>query len=127
MKMFLDIDGVLLTRQGGLSVGAEIFLRHIVDKHEAYWLSTRTNNGTLDGARKAFHGLLHINLIERIQPVRWTTLKTEALPFGTENWLWIDDELMFVERQQLEAENALGNFLRINLRKQPDILNTLRF
>jgi len=46
MKLFLDIDGVLLTKLGSLADGAEAFLLWAVENREPYWISTRTRDGT---------------------------------------------------------------------------------
>lgn len=66
MKIFVDIDGVLITKVGELAVGAEPFLRHIITHHQPYWLSTRTRDGTHVGAVRAFHSLLPEELVCRI-------------------------------------------------------------
>ena len=94
MKLFLDIDGVLLTKRGDLAQGAEAFLRWCIGDHDPFWISTRTRDGSIRGARRAFHNMLDMELIEAIRPTRWETLKTEPLPIGSHDWFWIDDEIL---------------------------------
>jgi hypothetical protein len=36
MKLFLDIDGVLIDKYGHLADGAEAFLQWAIDNHEPY-------------------------------------------------------------------------------------------
>jgi len=82
LRLYLDIDGVLLTKRGNLAQGAETFLRWAIGNHEPFWNSTRTRDGSTRGAHRAFHNMLDMELIEAIRPTRWETLKTEPLPIG---------------------------------------------
>ncbi len=124
MRLYLDIDGVLLTKRGDLANGAEAFLRWAIANHEPVWLSTRTRDGTHRGALRAFHGLLDPALIEAVAPALWDTLKVEALKG---DWRWLDDELLYTERNWLARNNALHRFVRINLKLAPDVLLSLRW
>ena len=94
MRLYLDIDGTLLTKQGTLAEGAEAFLQWATLEHVVYWLSTRTRDGTGRGAEQAFTGLLPSELIAAVHGVAWNVAKTEALPFERNNWVWLDDEIM---------------------------------
>ena len=119
MKLFLDIDGVLLTKRGSLAEGAEAFLLWAVENHKPYWISTRTRDGTHRGALRAFHGKLDPQTIQTVRPARWDTLKTEALPLGSRNWVWIDDEILHTEQAILIAGGALDRFVQVNIDKDP--------
>ena len=60
-----------------------------IENHEPYWISTRTRDGSHRGALRALHRKLDPGTI---QPIRWNVLKKEALPLGTRDWVWIDDD-----------------------------------
>lgn len=122
MKLYLDIDGVLLTKGGALADGAEAFLRWAIAAHDPFWISTRTRDGAQRGALRAFHGLLAPELVRAIRPARWRTLKTEALPVRADGWAWIDDEILHAERAVLADNGALGRFVRVNVDCDPAIL-----
>jgi hypothetical protein len=126
VNLYLDIDGVLLTKRGALAEGAGTFLRWAVERHEPAWISTRTRDGSIRGALRAFHGLLEPSLIEAVQVARWHTLKTEALPLAARDWLWIDDEILQTERAALADAGALDRFIRIDVNRNPHALVSLR-
>jgi hypothetical protein len=122
VKLYLDIDGVLLTKNGALAEGAETFLQWAIDNHEPHWLSTRTRDGSSRGALRAFHGILETELVRAIQPVRWATLKTEALPVWVDGWAWVDDEILHAERAVLVSNDALDRFVQISVNRNPTAL-----
>ena len=59
-KLYLDIDGVLLTRDGSLANHSTEFLRWAVENFECYWLTTRDRNG-LENIISAFKNQLQLN------------------------------------------------------------------
>ncbi len=82
-------------------------------------VSTRTRDGTHRGALRAFHGKLDPQTIQTVRPARWDTLKTEALPLESRNWVWIDDEILHTEQAILIAGGALDRFVQVNIDKDP--------
>ena len=50
MNIYLDIDGILLTKYGTLVPGAPEFVEQIVRKHDVYWLTTWCKDGKSDKA-----------------------------------------------------------------------------
>ena len=46
-------------------------------------------------------------------------MKTEALPLGSHDWVWIDDEILHTERTILSAAGALDRFVQISIDKDP--------
>jgi len=44
LRIYLDIDGVLLTKDGNLAQGAETFLHWAIGNHEPFWNSTHTRD-----------------------------------------------------------------------------------
>ena len=125
MKLFLDIDGVLIDKYGNLADGAVSFLQWAINNHEPYWISTRTRDGTHRGALIGFHGKIDETIIKAIQPVRWRTLKTEAVPIENLDWVWIDDELLHAERAVLEGSGALDRFIQVKIDQNPSALSVL--
>ncbi len=84
--VFLDIDGVLLTRDAsryGYRVAEHTgaFIAWVVERFDTRWLSTRCKEGDLEEARRAFRlaGLPRLDptwaCIDRIIPVKWQTCK----------------------------------------------------
>jgi hypothetical protein len=122
MKLFLDIDGVLLTKRGNLAEGAETFLLWAIRNHDPFWISTRTRDGSHRGALRAFHDMIDPATIRAIRPTQWDTLKTEPLPLGTRDWAWIDDEILHTERAILTDNGALDRFVQTSVDRNPSAL-----
>lgn len=121
-KLYLDIDGVLLSR-GKLTRGLVEFLSFVTERFDCYWLTTHCDGD----AKTAFLYLVGkvpseaIPSIEKFKPTKWKSLKTEAIDF-TNPFVWIDDNLFDSERRMLEAHGALDSFIHINLRSNPNQL-----
>ena len=122
MQLYLDIDGVFLNKRGDLADGAEECLRWAVKRHEPYWISTRTRDGTLRGALRAFHSLLDEALVRSIRPIRWNTFKTESLPLDEADWLWIDNEILPTEKVALLRYRVMDRFVRVDVDRNPTAL-----
>jgi hypothetical protein len=106
MNIYLDIDGVLLTKQGVLVAGAPDFIKNITNKYNVYWLTTWCKDGSSDKVleilKKCFP-VESIKYLEKIKPSIWKTWKTEAIDF-TQNFRWIDD-LISPEEEKVLAKN----------------------
>jgi len=123
MKIYLDIDGVLLTKTGEPATGLLDFLKRVT-KHDCYWLTTHCKDDSAD------YALAHLSqklpketfeYIHKIKPNKWGTLKTEGIDF-TSDFLWFDDTLFQSEKAVLRQNKALNSFRLIDLRKYPDQL-----
>ena len=134
MRLFLDIDGLFLTIRGELAEGTELFLKWAIEHHQPYWISSRTRDGSHTGAVNAFYNCLEPSLIQSIPTAKWNTLKTEALPLRSHDWVWIDDELLATEREVLKDSDNLDRFVRVNIDRNsnavlelPEQLNLIRY
>lgn len=123
MKIYLDIDGVLLTKNGDPATGLLEFLKKVTE-HDCYWLTTHCKDESLD------HVEMHLkpkvseeewSYLEKIKPNSWGYLKTEGIDFSSD-FLWFDDNLMHAEKQALSHQDAFNSFRLVELRKYPDQL-----
>lgn len=127
MNIYLDIDGVLLANDLNAANYANEFLRHVLTKYpvSTYWLTTHCQG---DPSVPISH-IGHLfdsdvaELMKKIKPTSWDTAKTRAIDFS-EPFLWFDDDLFFEERQTLLEKNALDNWIKVDLVKNPDQLGS---
>lgn len=125
MNIYLDIDGVLLANEENAANHVHEFLELINDRFpdSTYWLTTHCRGN----ARTAIERLRMVlppktvELLQIIKPTMWREAKTEAIDF-TEPFLWFDDDLFEDEREELIKQNALGNWIEVDLSKDQDQL-----
>lgn len=127
MNIYLDIDGVLLTKSNNLANYANDFLRYVLSNYpnNVYWLTTRCQG---DASVPVAHiGNLFDpdvqELIKSIKPTSWAMVKTQGIDFTTP-FLWFDDQLGYADKQALLEHNALDNLILVDLVSHPDQLSS---
>ncbi len=130
VKLFLDIDGVLLGRDSaaptavGLARHAERLLRLAVDAFEPWWLTTHGADGTIEPIVRHLSRYCPasvLDLARRVRPAAFRTLKTEAL-VDAGDFVWLDDAPLAVERRWLMERGLLASWIAVDTRRNPDDL-----
>jgi len=124
MKIYIDIDGVLLhdslENNGMLVDGALELLQYVTSKYDCYWLTTHCKGGEN-------HAIEHlgkrippeqIKMLEKIKPTDWGLLKTDAIDF-TSDFRWLDDDVYSPEMEELVKHNAQDKLIKVNLHENP--------
>jgi len=62
-----------------------------------------------------------MQLMAGVRPTRWSFAKTQAIDFSRP-FLWFDDQLVVHERIELIKNNALENWIEVNLAKDENRL-----
>jgi hypothetical protein len=128
MNIYLDIDGVLLINDKNVALHADEFIQYVISKYpnSVYWLTTHNWQGE-NRAKEVLAPYLKpetVELLDKVKPSEWKELKTDAIDFS-QNFLWFDDDLWPDELAVLEANNATGNFIMVDLNKDPNMLESL--
>jgi len=119
--LYLDIDGVIITKRGGKEAEHLFeFLSLALKKYDCYWLTTHCKNDVSTAldyvkdkvSKKSFE------LLKKFKPTNWNTWKTEAIDFNRD-FIWLDDYIFDTEREMLLKNNALRNFIQIDLEAKP--------
>lgn len=128
MNIYLDIDGVLLANEHSAAEYADEFLQGVLAKYPdtTYWLTT---HDWIEGNRAIerltpFLKQETINLLPKIKSTKWDQSKTDGIDFN-HPFLWFDDDIYPEEKQALVKNNALQNWIEVNLYKNPNHLKTL--
>lgn len=131
MDLYLDINGVLLTKDLKPAEGVDEFLKFATAKFTCFWLTTHCKgdaNTCVDYLRPILGDSMMFT-VEKILPTDWQTLKTEAIHFDRP-FLWLDDYLMDTEEKVLRDHQAYDSLLRVDLTTNPgqlmQIKNTLQ-
>ena len=108
MKIYLDIDGVLLDTKGYKQMPyLKEFLTTVfnISNGEVYWLSTHTKHGDSDIALYHLEEELEKDILEMIKGIKntkWNVLKTEGIDINSD-FLWFDDVIFQAEYNYLES------------------------
>lgn len=124
MKLYLDIDGVLLTAKNPQAAdGAAEFVEFITDHFDCYWLTTHCQGNTYT-ALNYLSEYFDKSIMERLQtikPTRWQTLKTEAIDFDSQ-FVWLDDYVLSTERAVLEWHGLSASLITVDLKQQNELM-----
>lgn len=115
MKVYLDIDGVLIdTKEYKPLPYLKEFLSTVfeISNGEVYWLSTHTHDRENTSPLNYFKPIVESDvylMIGKIKLSKWHTLKTEGIDLKSD-FLWFDDVIFQAEYKALEKigkENCL--------------------
>ena len=128
MNIYLDIDGVLLANETHAANFADELLQEVLRQYpdSTHWLTTHNWRGK-NRAKEVLAPHLRaetVPLLDKIKPTVWNEMKTDGINFS-EKFIWLDDDLWEDELKVLEKHNATGNFILIDLKKNPNQLKDI--
>lgn len=127
MNIYLDIDGVLVSKYHEPVAGVVEFLEKITKEHNCFWLTTHCHDGNTSRAVSVLEKVYRESILEvanKIKPTVWQTYKTEAIDF-TQDFRWLDDYVMLYEENVLKKENVLNKLILVNLSQNPNQIKNL--
>jgi len=117
-KLYLDIDGVLLTtKHTQAAPGVDDFVEFITQHFECYWLTTHCKGDSAPALRYLSLFLKPATLEklrQAVRPTTWDTLKTEAIDL-TSDFYWLDDRPFQSELSYLQAHGMADRLVVVNL------------
>ena len=127
-KVYLDIDGVLLTKKNiHAAQDVEQLINHLILNFDCYWLTTHCKGSTfyLLKMLSLYFSNPIIRQLEKVKPTTWNTLKTEAIDF-TNDFYWLDDYVLESERQILKQNKCEAKLVLVNLDNKNELINILQ-
>jgi hypothetical protein len=125
MNIYLDIDGVLLTKQGGFEANYLYeFLKFVTENHDCYWLTSHCKGDAESVLRHLKYNKVSeksLELLKKVKPTNFELAKTEAIDFS-KDFLWFDDYIFDREKEDLIKHNAFENWIKVDLRKNENML-----
>jgi hypothetical protein len=117
-KLYLDIDGVLLTaKHTQAAPGVAAFVDFITQHFACYWLTTHCKGDSTPALRYLSRFLQPATLEklhQAVQPTIWDTLKTEAINVAAD-FYWLDDSPFNSEIAYLRAHGVADRLIVVNL------------
>jgi len=127
MNLYLDIDGVLIDAKNQKAAdGLEDFLLYITSRFHCFWLTTHCRGGVNASIKylTQFLDTSLLQLLQKVRPTNWDTLKTEAIDFSTP-FFWLDDQPFEAEKAILRKRAAMESLIVVDL-KQADALQKVQ-
>ncbi len=123
-KLYLDIDGVLLTKRlTRPAVNVVRFIEFATKNFECFWLTTHCKGSKRTALQylKQFLEPHVIEQLETVKPTMWTTMKTEALDL-TSDFYWLDDNPFQMEMEFLRSHDNLDRLILVDLNNKDELL-----
>ena len=122
MKIYLDIDGVILKNDLSLPDYAEDFISFLTIKFDCYWLTTHCRGGTnktIDYLSNYYDKgtIEHLKVIKKTD---WSTLKTEAIDFRSD-FIWLDDYPFESEKRVLKEHHKNDALIIVDLSRKNEL------
>ena len=122
MKVYLDIDGVLLTRDRKIPEYGEEFVSYLISHHEVFWLTTHCRGG-VNGAinyLSQFYSGIPLAYLKQVAQTDWMDLKTEAIDFNS-RFIWLDDCPFESEKRVLNKYNRIDALMLVDLKRENEL------
>lgn len=127
-NIYLDVDGVLVDKSLNAPLYVNEFITYVCTNYSdsVYWLTTRCSGDSSTLLQQISHLYTPdvAEFLKTIKPTTWSGAKTNAIDF-TKPFLWFDDNLFMAEQQQLEANDVMDNYVKIDLKSEPTQLGKL--
>ena len=122
-NIYIDIDGVILTRGAAPALHLDKFLEYILGNYSVFWLTSRCHGDskyTVDYLSQ-FLPLEIVSLLKKIKPTNFGIDKTEAIDFD-KKFFWLENEIFASEKNALIKKDKLNSWIAVDLIKNPDQL-----
>ncbi|MGI4872982.1 MAG: hypothetical protein ACRYFX_17615 [Janthinobacterium lividum] len=123
-KLYLDIDGVLLTaRHTQAAPGVDEFVEFVTQHFACYWLTTHCKGDSAPTLRylASFLPPATLEKLRAVQPTTWDTLKTEAIDV-TADFYWLDDRPFQAEIAYLQTHGVADRLRVVDLNRVGELL-----
>lgn len=126
MKLYFDIDGVLVGRGRQPALFVIDFLKKATEKHDCYWATTHCK-GDADSAINYLKDILPAEAVEYCKIVKateWSHKKTEIFDYNSD-FLWFDDAPFEFEKDVLLQRGKSSSLVLVDLINNPNHLKEL--
>lgn len=127
MNLYLDIDGVLLTKKNPVAAtNSAHFLQFVTTHFTCFWLTTHCKGDASQAVTylTPYFSSEILKVLEKIQPTNWSTLKTEGIQLASE-FFWIEDYPMNAELKILQNYRKEDRLIVSDL-SSPNELNRIQ-
>ncbi len=122
VKIYLDIDGVLLTKDKKVPEHGDQLLAYLVQNYDCYWLTTHCHGGGNNAMEylSQYYPDSILEKLPRIKRTDWTTLKTEAIDFDSD-FVWLEDCPFESEKIALSERDKIKSLIVVDLKREGEL------
>ncbi|MCB2410813.1 hypothetical protein [Hymenobacter lucidus] len=124
IKLYLDIDGVLLTAKHTCAApGVDEFVDFVTANFACYWLTTHCKGNSASALQYISRFLEPATidkLSESVRPTNWDALKTEAIDAAAD-FYWLEDQPFQAEIAQLQRWKRAERLLVVDLNRPAEL------
>ncbi len=128
-KIYIDIDGVLLTSRGTrLAPGAVDLIDVATKNFDCYWLSSHCKGDAEPVLRllSQYFDEASMEKLKSIKATNWLSWKTEAIDLESD-FYWLDDYPMRAEMQVLKECGKLDRLIVVDLNREDELKRIIQF
>ncbi len=123
-KLYLDIDGVLLTsKHTQATPGVDAFVAFVTQHFDCYWLTTHCKGDSSSALKYLAQFLLPSTLEvlkDAVHPTNWDALKTEAIELESD-FYWVDDNPFQAEIAYLQSKQVANRLIIVDLSRSNEL------
>lgn len=125
MKLYLDIDGVLLDKNTGTyAKGAIELIDYITNEFDCYWLTTYCKGDASPAIEylSRYFPWETMEELKKVKPTYWEEFKTEGINFES-NFIWLNGAPSEAEEDVLKHLGSLKSLHRVDLQNENELAN----
>ena len=129
MKLYIDIDGVLLNYDTDTRADHSVeLIDYITKEFDCYWLTTHCKGDSAPAIAylSKYFSEDTVAKLRKIKPTYWENMKTEGIDFDS-NFIWLDDYPFQAEQTVLRNFGAENSLYRVDLNNKNELLNVMGF
>lgn len=122
MNIYIDIDGVLLTRRQEVPSYITEFITFLINNYSCFWLTTHCRHGQNQSIQylSKFLQKEEVNSLNEVKEVFWDDLKTDGINFN-EDFIWLEDCPFEAEKKVLKQNGKLSSLIKVNLDRADEL------
>lgn len=124
MKVYLDIDGVLLTKSLTVPPDGKKLIHFVTENFDCYWLTTHCRGGENKAIEylSKFYDDEVLEELKKVKNTDWMDKKTEAIDFSS-NFIWLEDYPFEAEKNDLKIHHQLDSLILVDLNRENELRN----
>ena len=129
-KLYIDIDGVLLTsRHTQAATGAKEFIEFATQHFDCHWLTSHCKDGDASFVLRLLSHYFDDATMEKLKDIKateWQGWKTEAIDLDSD-FVWLDDHPMRAEMQVLKEHHKLDRLIVVDFQREGELKSIIHF